>query len=63
MGSLSQERELVAVIHPVWYASTWAKIVYLILFLLACWMVYEFVRRRVQARRVVARHRQREELN
>lgn len=63
LGSVSEERELVAVVHPAWYASVWAKIVYFLLFLVLCWFVYEYVRRQMRLRRIMARNRQQRELN
>ncbi len=63
LGTVSEERELVAVVHPAWYASVWAKIVYFLLFLGLCWFVYEYVKRQVRLRRIMARNRQQRELN
>ena len=63
LGTVSEERELVAVVHPAWYASVWAKIVYFLLFLALCWFVYEYVMRQVRLRRIMARNRQQRELN
>ena len=63
LGTVSEERELVAVVHPAWYASVWAKMVYFLFFLLLCWMCYEYVRRQFRLRRVMERNRQQRELN
>ncbi|MBR0045493.1 MAG: response regulator [Bacteroidaceae bacterium] len=63
MGAVSEERELVAVVHPAWYASAWAKVIYFLLFLLVAWLVYEYVKRQVHLRRVIERTRQQRELN
>ena len=63
LGAVSGERELIAVVHPAWYASVWAKVVYFLLFLALCWFVYEYVRRQVRLRHVMARNRQQRELN
>lgn len=63
LGSVSDERELTVVIHPAWYASGWAICVYVIVFLLLCWGVYEYVKRRVEARRLMVQHRQQEQIN
>ena len=63
MGTVSEERTFVAVVHPAWYASTGAKIFYFFIFLAICWFVYEYIKRRILARRVMARHHQQEELN
>ena len=62
-GAFSEERELTAVVHPAWYASIWAKLVYLLLFVLLCWLVYQYVNRQIRIRRVMVRHRQQQELN
>ena len=63
LGSVSDERELVAVVHPAWYASVWAKVIYFLLFLALCWFVYEYVKRQVRLRRIMERNRQQRELN
>ena len=62
-GATSEEREITAVVHPAWYASTWAKVVYFLLFLFVCYMVYLYIKRLVRIRKVMARHRQQQELN
>ena len=62
-GTVSRERELLVAIHPAWYASPWAKLVYVALFLLLCWIVWQYIDKRVRLRRVMRRHRQQEELN
>lgn len=62
-GSVSSERELTVVVHPAWYASTWAFCLYIIALLLLCWGVYEYVKRRVEARRLMAQHLQQEKIN
>lgn len=62
-GAIGEERELVAVVHPAWYQSTGAKVVYFLIFLLVCWLVYEYVKRQLRLRRVMARNRQQRELN
>lgn len=63
LGSVSDERELVAVVHPAWYASVWAKIIYFLLFLALCWFAYEYARRQMRLRRIMERNRQQRELN
>ena len=63
LGSVSDERELVAVVHPAWYASVWAKVIYFLLFLALCWFAYEYVRRQMRLRRMMERNRQQRELN
>lgn len=63
LGTVSPEREFVAVVHPAWYASAWAKLVYVLLFLLVSWLVYEYVKRQVRLRKAMERNRQQRELN
>lgn len=62
-GLISEEREFIAVIHPAWYESWWAKAIYAALFVLLCWLVLAIVRRQMLARRAEERHRHMEELN
>lgn len=62
-GMENEEREFTAVVHPAWYASLWAKMVYVLLFLLVCWLIYEYMKRQVRLRRIMARNRQQRELN
>ncbi|MBQ0047944.1 MAG: response regulator [Prevotellaceae bacterium] len=62
-GVTSEEREISVTIHPEWYASIYAKIIYFILICVIIWLVYHYVRRQVKARRVIERHRQEQELN
>ena len=63
LGTMSQEREFVAVVHPAWYASAWAKVVYALLLMLVCWLMYEYVKRQVRLRKAMERNRQQRELN
>lgn len=63
LGTVSEERELTVIVHPAWYASWWAKIIYFLLFCLVGWLLFEYSRRQIQARRVIMRHRQQEEIN
>lgn len=63
MGTTSEEREFVAVVHLAWYASTGAKLLYLLLFAGLCWLIYSYIMRRVEAHRILRHHRQQEELN
>ena len=62
-GVVTDERTLLAVVHPAWYASIWAKLVYFLLFAAVCWLIYEYVKRQVRLRRIMARNRQQRELN
>lgn len=60
---VTDERELIAVVHSAWYASWWAKLIYLLLFFGMCWLAYEYVKRQVKLRRIMRRNRQQRELN
>ncbi|MBR1667126.1 MAG: hybrid sensor histidine kinase/response regulator [Bacteroidaceae bacterium] len=62
-GTMSEERELTVTIHPAWYASIWAKMIYFLLFAVLCWLGYEYVKRRVRLRRIMVRNRQQQEMN
>jgi len=62
-GTVSEERTLTAVVHPAWYASIWARMIYFFLALAFCWLIYMYVRRQYRIRRVMQRHRQQQELN
>ena len=62
-GTVTDERTLLAVVHPAWYASVWAKLAYFLLFVAVCWLVYGYVRRQVRIRHIMARNRQQRELN
>ncbi len=59
----SDERSIKVIIHAPWYASTIAKLIYFLIFLLVCWLSYEFARRQIQARKVIMRHKQEKEIN
>ena len=63
MDAVSPEREVKIIIHSPWYFTTWAKIIYFLLLLMACWAGYEYLKDRHQARDVLRRHRQEEEIN
>lgn len=58
----SEERHFIVVIHPAWYVSPWAYVVYVLLLLAICYVVYMQIKERVAARRVLRRHQQEEEL-
>lgn len=62
-GIQSDERELVVVVHPAWYASLWAKVVYFLFFCALCWLVSGYMKRQMRLRRIMARNRQQRELN
>lgn len=59
----SEERTIKLIIHAPWYQSTWAKLAYFLLFLLLCWLAYEYARRQIHVRNMIMRHRQQEEIN
>ena len=63
MGEYTEERVFTAVVHPAWYASTFAKIIYTLLFLGACWFAYQYARRKIEVRKALAKQKQQEELN
>ena len=63
LGKQTEEREFVAVVHPAWYASTGAKLFYLAILAALCWFIYEYIKRRLEARKALAKQRQQEELN
>ena len=63
MGEYTEERLFTAVVHPAWYASGFAKIIYTLLFIGACWFAYQYVRRKIEVRKAIARQKQQEELN
>ena len=63
MGEYTEERTFFAVVHPAWYASTFAKIIYTLLFLAACWLAYQYARRKIEVRKALAKQKQQEELN
>lgn len=62
-GETSDVKELKVVLHPVWYLSTMAFVIYFILFLLCCYIVVLQVRERFKAKQVLEKHRQKEEMN
>lgn len=61
-GGVSEEREIMIVIHPAWYATVWAKVIYIIIFLLICWLGIQYARRQMKARRVIERRRHERDL-
>lgn len=63
MGEYTEERTLTAIVHPAWYASTFAKIIYALLCIAVCWFIYKYLRRRIEMQKAVARQKQQEELN
>ena len=59
----SEEKEFVVQIHPAWYASIWAKLIYAIILLAIVYFLYQQYREREKARKILTRHKQEEELN
>ena len=63
LGKFTEERNFTAVVHPAWYASTFAKIIYALLFLGACWFIWQYVKRKMEVRKALAKQKQQEEIN
>lgn len=63
LDTYSDERELTVIIHPAWYASWWAILIYILLFAGFCYLAYNYMQRQVHVRRVLMRHRQQQEIN
>lgn len=59
----SEEKQFVVQIHPAWYASIWAKLIYTLILLAIAYFLYQQYREREKARKILARHKQEEELN
>lgn len=59
----SEEKCIKVIVHPAWYDSPLAYIIYFILLLAIGFFVYAQVKERMAARRVLMTHRQEEELN
>ncbi len=62
-GKASEEKTITVIIHPAWYASPIAYIVYLLLLLIIGYFVYVQIKERIAARKILMTHRQEEELN
>lgn len=60
--AVSEERTLVVNVHPEWYASGWAKIVYFLIILVVFWLLYQYYNRQKSVRRVIERHKKEQEL-
>ena len=56
LGSVSDERVLTVMVHPAWYASGWAVLVYVLFAVFLGWMLYEYMKRRREALRAEAQH-------
>lgn len=62
-GNESEVKELRVVIHPAWYLSPLAKVIYCVLLLFALYLLSVQLKERYKARQILAKHRQTEELN
>lgn len=62
-NAVSEERELTVVVHPAWYASWWAKLIYFFLLALISYMTYIYVQRQITARKLIELNRQEQQLN
>lgn len=62
-GESSEVKELTVKVHPVWYLSPLALIVYCVLFLFICYVVFLQVKEHFKTKRIFEKHRQEEELN
>lgn len=59
----SELKSIKVIVHPAWYDSPLAYIIYIILILAIGYVIYMQVKERVAARKVLVTHRQEEELN
>ena len=57
------EKELTICVHPAWYATDTAKIIYCLLFMVIAYLISLQVKERLRARKVLEHHRQKEQLN
>lgn len=62
-NTTSDERTVKIIVHAPWYASTLAKIIYLLLFICLVFFIQQTARRQIRARNVIMRHKQERELN
>ncbi len=61
--SYSDVKTITVVIHPAWYASIWAKMFYLILFVVVIRIAYIYMRKRREARQKMLEREQAEQIN
>jgi signal transduction histidine kinase/CheY-like chemotaxis protein/sugar lactone lactonase YvrE len=59
----SEVRSITVRIHPAWYASTWAWLIWILLLLLAALYVWKQAQDRIKARRILLKHKKEHELN
>ena len=62
-NSYSSIKTITIVIYPAWYASIWANILYIIIFIMAIWRIYIYVRNRRIARIKMMKREQAEQIN
>ena len=62
-GESSEVKELTVMVHPVWYLSPLAVMVYFVLLLFIFYVVLLQVKEHFKAKRILEKHRQVEELN
>ncbi|MDD2436455.1 MAG: two-component regulator propeller domain-containing protein [Massilibacteroides sp.] len=62
-NSYSDEKSISVIISPVWYFSTWAKLVYFLLFLSMLYLIVLQVRQRYRSRQRLLQHRHEQEIN
>lgn len=63
LGKETEVKRLSVVVHPVWFLSWPAIIVYILLLMLLGWFLYKDHLQRVKARRLLEYHRQEERMN
>ena len=62
-GRTSDTRTINVHIHPAWYASTFAFIVYALLFLGICFFVWQHLREHIRAKKLEEKNRREAEMN
>lgn len=62
-NTVSEAKEITIQIHPVWYFSAWAKLLYAFLFSLIVFIITHQVRQRNRAKRKLQEHIHAEQLN
>ncbi|ADB38142.1 hybrid sensor histidine kinase/response regulator transcription factor [Spirosoma linguale] len=62
-SAVSEIRQVTVIVHPVWYLSTWAKLVYALLFLLLGILIARIIKNRRQAKAEFLAHQRQEEIN
>lgn len=62
-GKMSDVKEVKVIIHPAWYLSGVAICVYVVLLIVASYIVYLQIKDKLETKRMLEKHRQAEELN